>query len=210
MNRVEEGAISVFIAIACPVSLFVFLWWSTSALAMSRVIKIQEDTVIYASLLGFGIGILLNSLYLKDIRVRFYDIGYKFLIPLYFFWSAIALAFTMGMPFGNLLLGTLAGLYYGRRLSFQGPIERDIAKSARIISVFTALVTGVESLFIGFYGLQELIVMELFQSQLGIDPAELLGPVGIGLVVGIVLIIISVQYICTRTAFRTAQKIGKR
>lgn len=210
MNRVEEGAISVFIAIACPASLFVLLWWSTSALAMSRVFKIQEDIVVYASLMGLGIGILLNIFYLKDIRVRFYDIGHKYLIPLYLFWSAIALAFFMGMPFGNLLLGTLAGLYYGRRLSYQGLNEWDGVKSARTISVFTALVTGIESLFIGFFGLQELIVVELIQSRLGIDPTELVGPMGIGLVVGIVVIVMSVQYFCTRTAFRTGIKIGKR
>ena len=210
MSRGEEVAISVFIAIACPASLFVLLWWSTSALSMSHLLKIQEDIVIYASLLGLGIGILLNIFYLKDIRVRFYDIGYKFLIPLYFFWSAIALAFFMGMPFGNLLLGTLAGAYCGRRLYYQGPIERDVAKSARPISVFTALVTGIESLFIGFFGLQEQIVGELIQSLLGLDPAELLGPMGIGLVVGIVLIVMLVQYICTRTAFGTALKIGER
>ncbi|HEY46889.1 MAG TPA: hypothetical protein G4O14_08905 [Anaerolineae bacterium] len=115
INRVEKVAISIFIAIASPASLFVLLWWSTSALAMSRVLKIQEDTIIIASLLGLGIGILVNIFFLNDLRESFYDFGYKFLIPLYFFWSAIALAFFMGMPFGNLLLGTLAGLYYGRR-----------------------------------------------------------------------------------------------
>jgi hypothetical protein len=210
VNRAEEVIISVFIAIACPASLFVLLWWSTSVLAMSHVIKIQEGTVIYASVLGLGIGILLNIFYLKDIRLRFYNIGYKFLIPLYFFWSAIALAFSMGMPFGNFLLGTFAGLYCGRRFYYHGPIKRDIAKSARTISIFVALVTGIESLFIGFLGLQEQIVVDLAQSRLGLDSADLFSPIGIGLVASIVLIVMCMQYICTRTAFRTALKIGDR
>ena len=210
MNRVEEVAITLFIAIACPASLFVLLWWSTSALVISRVIKVQEDTVIYASLLGLGIGILFSIFYMKDIKVRFYDVGNIFLMPLYFFWSAIALAFTMGTPIGNLILGTLAGLYYGRRLYYQNAIEIDMVKSIRKISTFTALVTGVESMFIGILGLQEQIVVELIQSLLGLDPAEFIGPIGIGFVVGVVLIVMSVQYMCTRIACRTALKIGKR
>jgi multisubunit Na+/H+ antiporter MnhC subunit len=210
MNRVEEVAITVFIAIVCPASLFVLLWWSTSALVISRGLKIQEDTVIYVSLLGLGIGILLTIFYMKDIKVRFYNFGYKLLIPLYFFWSAIALAFSMGTPFGNLILGPLAGLYYGRRLYYQNTIEIDIGRSARKISAFTALVTGVESLFIGIMGLQEQIVAELIQSLLGLDRAEFAGPIGIGLVVCMVIIVMSVQYMCTTIAFRTAIKIGKR
>jgi hypothetical protein len=208
MNRTEEVAISVFIAIACPASLFVLLWWSTSALAMSRVFKIHEDIVIYASLMGLGIGILLNIFYLKDIRVRFYDIGHKYLIPLYFFWSAIALAFSMGMPIGNLILGTLAGLYCGRRFSYQELLERDIAKSASTISVFTALVTGIESLFIGLLGLEEQIVVELIQSTLGLNPLELTGPIGVGMVVVVALFIMVVQYVFTRFAIGKGFQIG--
>lgn len=210
MSRAEEVAISVFIAIACPASLFVLFWWASSALLMSGLIKIQEDTVIVASLLGLVIGLLLNIFYLKDIRARFFDISYKFLIPLYFFWSAIALAFFMGMPFGNFLLGTLAGLYCGRRSYYQGPIVRDRVRRARTISFFTASITGLESLFIGILGLRERIVVEFIQSRLGLDPTDLIGPMGIGLVVGIVLIIMLFQYICTQIAFRTAFKIREQ
>ncbi len=176
---------------------------------MSRVVKIQEDVVIYAALLGLGIGILLDILFLKDIRARFYDISSKVLIPLYLIWSAIALAFSMGMPFGNLLLGTLAGLYYGRRLYYQGSVERDIKNSTRTISVFTASVTGIESFFIGLLGLREKIAAEFIQSQLGLDASDLFGPMGIALVVGIVIIIASIQYTCTHIAIATAHKIGK-
>ncbi|MFX0145520.1 MAG: hypothetical protein ACFE9C_15755 [Candidatus Hodarchaeota archaeon] len=210
MNRAEEIVISIFIALACPITLFVLFWWSTSALAMSGVSKIQEDTIIYASLLGFGIGFLLDIFFLKEIRERFFSIDYKYLILIYFFWSGIALAFSMGTPIGNLLLGTLAGLYFGRRFYYQGSIERDLLNNAKTISSFTAFVTGIESLFIGFLGLREQFVIEFFQSRFDLDPTEIFRPLSVGLVVGIVIIVMLIQYICTKTAFRTAVKINER
>ncbi len=210
MNRVEEIVVSIFIALACPFTLFVLFWWSTSALVMSGLLKIEADTIIYPSLLGLGVGILLYIFYHKEIQARFFDVSYKFLFPLYFFWSAIALAFSMGMPIGNLLLGTLAGLYFGRRLYYEGSSEGEIGQKARKIVIFTASVTGIESLFMGFLGLREPFVVEFLQSQFGLDPTNIVGPLAVGLVLGIVIIIILIQYICTTIAFRTALKISNR
>ncbi|HEY44059.1 MAG TPA: hypothetical protein G4O11_08770 [Anaerolineae bacterium] len=207
-NRVEEIGISIFIAIACPASLFVLLWWSTSALAIYRVKEIPENIIIYVALLGLVLGILLDFLYLKELRARFYNIGVKFLIPLYIFWSAIALAFFMGMPFGNFVLGTLAGLYYGRRLYYQGSDQWFVGESVKKISLFAALVTGIESLFMGLLGLREQIVVELIQSTLGLDPVKIVGPIGIGLVIFVTLFVIWVQYLCTRVAIGIGFKIG--
>jgi hypothetical protein len=208
MNRAEKVVINIFITLACPITLFVLLWWSASALAMSGVIKIQEQTIIYSSFLGLGIGILLSILYLKEIRARFYDIGHKFLIPIYLFWSAIALAFSMGTPFGNLLLGTLAGLYSGRRLYYQGSDQWYVRGSANKISLFTASVTGMESLFIGLLGLREQIWVDFLQSTLGLNPVKIVGPIGIGLMVGLALCFMLFQYLCTRVAFGIGSKIG--
>lgn len=210
MSRAEEVMINVFITLACPITIFVLFWWSASALAMSGLLKIQEDTIIFASLLGLGVGILIRIFFLREIRERFFRIDYKYLIPLYFFWSGIALAFSMGTPIGNLLLGTFAGFYLGRRLHYEGSSEKEIAQNAKKIIVFTAFLTGIESLFVGFLGLREQFVVEFLQSQFGMDPTDIFGPLGGGLVVITVIIVMLIQSICTRIAFRTAIKINKR
>lgn len=209
MNRAESTAIGFVVGILCPASLFVFLWWSAAALAIYRVLPIPDSGVAVAAFTGFGIGIVLDVLCLKNWIARFYHVSIKLMALAYLFWSAIAVAFFMGLPCGNVVLGTLAGLYVGRKQHHIGASREMFARAARNVSLFTALVTSAEVLPIGLLGLHEDVIIEALRAIAKLDQSVVTGPLGIGLVgIGCVVLMI-VQFCCTRTATALAFRSGK-
>ena len=115
MSRAESTIVGLFTGIICPASLFVLSWWVVAALTIYGVFSIPESGIAASAFTGLGLGILLDILGLKNWITRFYGLDVKLTVLAYLFWSAVAVAFFMGLPFGNIALGTLAGLYVGRK-----------------------------------------------------------------------------------------------
>ena len=209
MSRAESTVVGFVLGIMCPLSLFVLWWWTAAALAIYHVLPIQEGGIVAAAFAGLGIGIVLDFFRLKNWITRFYNADVKLMVLTYLFWPAIALAFFMGLPFGNIALGTLAGLYVGRQQYHAGGSGDTVTKAARNVSIFTALVTGAEALLIGFLGLHEPITVEVLRVVAGLDQSVTTGPIGIGLVGALCIVLMVVQFWCTRTAAALAFRLGK-
>jgi hypothetical protein len=209
MNRAESTVIGFVVGILCPASLFVLLWWSAAALAIYHVLPIPDSGIAVVAFTGLGVGIVLDVLCLKNWIAGFYHASVKLMALAYLFWSAIAVAFFMGLPCGNVVLGTLAGLYVGRKQHHVGASREMFARAARNVSLFTALVTSVEALPIGLLGLHEEIIVEALRAVAGLDQSVVTGPLGVGLVgIGCVVLMI-VQFWCTRTATALAFRPDK-
>jgi hypothetical protein len=208
MSKTEKTIIAVVIAVLCPASLFFLFWWLSAGLSSSGILPVSEGWIAMAAISGLCLGAVLDILYLKRWMNSFYRIDTKFMLVAYLFWSAIAVAILMGLPFLNIALGTLAGLYMGRKQRYEESVKDKFAKAARKVSSFTACVTGTEGLFIGILALREDIVAQVLSSVTGLHQSVSGGVIGIGLVMIMCLILMVVQYWFTRTAARFAFELG--
>jgi hypothetical protein len=204
MSKIESAVVSTFVGLACPLSFFILGWWISAAIAMYQVIPITESGVAAAAITGFCVGIFVDVIFLEKWIVTFYTIDLKFIVPLYLFWSMPALALFMGLPFGNLVLGTLGGFYVGRKRHHALASEEVFAKAARSASILTGLVTSAEEVPIGVLGLKEQLVADSIRTITGLEESSIAGPIGIGLVVIACAILFVVQFWCTRIAARFA------
>jgi hypothetical protein len=200
VTKTESIVIGLAAGTLCPLLLFIFCWWTSAALA--TYLTIPEDWIAGAALTGLAIGIGLDVVYLKKFISRFYQVNVKPLVLVYLFCSAVATAFCMGLPLGNLLLGTVAGMYVGRRAYHTAQSRGAFSKAAQRVGYFTALVTGVWALPIGILALDEEMVVGFFQSVVGWTPATISGPVGIGLVILFCFVLMTVQYWCALAGAR--------
>ncbi len=208
MSRAESIIIGFVIAVICPLSLFVLWWWVAAALRIYGLFSISEHGIATAAFTGLGLGILLDILGLKNWIARFYSIDMKLTALAYLFWSAMASAFFMGLPLGTIALGTLAGLYVGRKQYHAGASGDLFARSARNVSIFTALVTGAEALPIGVLALGESITLAGLRA-IGLDQSVSTGLTGVGLVGIGCLVLMVVQFWFARTAAALAFRLGR-
>lgn len=208
MSKAESTIVGLFIGIICPASLFVLCWWVAAALSIYGVFSIPESGIAASAFTGLALGIVLDLRCLKNWIARFYSLDAKLTVLAYLFWSAMAVAFLMGLPFGNIALGTLAGLYVGRKQYHEGASGDLFARRARNVSIFTALVTGAEALPIVVLALGEQIIVAGLRA-IGLAQFATTGLMGVGLVgVGCVVLAV-VQFWCTRTAATIAFRLGK-
>jgi hypothetical protein len=208
-SKTETVLIGVVIAIICPASLFVFLWWTAAALSLYHLLPVPENIIAIAAFAGLAIGIILDIFYLKKWMARFYAVNTKLLLAAYTFWSAVAVALFMGLPFGNIAWGMCAGLYVGRRQYHAGSPPRQFARAARNVSLFTAAVTSAEALTIGFLALREELVGQILRSATALGQPMTAFPVGIAFVITLSVILLAIQFWCTRTAARFAFRFGQ-
>jgi len=199
MTKTESVAVGVAVGILCPLLLFFLCWWGTASLTMYHVLHIPESGIAVAAFTGLAFGITLDVLYLRRWIPRFYSADMGVMALVYLYCSAIAVAFFMGLPVGNVVLGTLAGAYIGRREYHAGRSKESVSKTVREASLFTAIVTGVGALPIGLLALSDEVIVEWLQTVTGVDSSAVTGPFGMGLVVVLCAVLMAVQFWCTKT-----------
>ncbi|AZR74310.1 hypothetical protein BBF96_13405 [Anoxybacter fermentans] len=210
MSRVELSIIGVFVGVMCPLSLFVFGWWLVALLSVYNILNISDNVIVGIAFAGLGVGIILDILGLKNLISRFYTLELRWLVLVYIFWSCIAVAFFMGLPFGNIVLGIIAGVYIGRKHYYAGTSKDLFAMSARYVGIFAALITGILASAIGFMALNDRYTLRMIYSSVGLKPSSITDVanailVGMGCVVLVVL-----QFWCTKFAAMFAFRLGKR
>jgi hypothetical protein len=205
----ESVAVAFAVGILCPLLLFSLCWWGTATLTMYNVLRIPESGIAIAAFTGLAVGVTLDVFYLRRWINRFYRVDVRVMIPVYLYTSVVAVAFFMGLPIGNLLLGTLAGVYIGRREYYAARSGCAVSKAIRRASLFTAVVTGIEALPIGLLALNEEWVVEWLQVATGWDSGVVTGLLGIGLIVFLCIVLMAVQFWCTKTAARIAFERGR-
>ena len=106
----------------------------------------------------------------------------------------------MGLPIGNIFLGTVAGIYVGRRSHYLRHGKESFLAFTKRAGVFTAVVTGLWSVSMGILALNEGIVVQVLQELLGIGAGTLTSYLGVVLVVLLSAFIAALQYWCTVAA----------
>ncbi len=209
MSRLESRIIGLFIGIMCPVSLFVLFWWTAAALTIYNILLIPENCITIAAFTGLIAGVVLDVFHLKKWITKFYNADMKLMVFAYLFLSIMAVALFMGLPFGNIALGTLAGLYVGRKQYHSRASTEVFVRNIRNVSIFTTLVTGAEALPIGILARGEPIIVEILQALWGLNQFATTDLNWLSLVTIVCLALSFIQFLCTRTAATLAFKIGK-
>ncbi|MDY7078503.1 MAG: hypothetical protein SXV54_16430, partial [Chloroflexota bacterium] len=199
MTKTESVAVGFVVGILCPLLLFALCWWITAMLVIYHVLHIPEIGIAVAAFTGLALGITLDVLYLRRWIPRFYSVDVRVMMLVYLCCSVIGVAFFMGLPGGNVVLGTLAGIYVGRREYHAVGRGESVSKTIRRASLFTAIVTGAEALPIGLLALNEDWVVEWLQRVTGMEAEAVTGLFGIGLVVVLCAVLMAVQFWCTKT-----------
>jgi hypothetical protein len=206
VSRAESLAVGVFLVLTCGLSVFVAGWWLSASLAIYHVLPLSERNIETAALASLALGLALAVWRIKRWVPRFYSIRLEWLVPIYVFWSAIAVAFFMGLPLGNLILGTIAGLCIGRRERHAGAAQESLFRTARGAGIFTAMVTGAGAVAIGVLALREpAAATGPLPWPVSLLASKIWGPVLVGAACVLVAL---VQFWLTLLAARSAFRVG--
>jgi hypothetical protein len=198
VSRWEKVLVGGFVGAAVPFTLMVIGWWGSASLLMSGLLRVTDAQIAVVALVGLALGLLLDLLFLRRGIAAFYRVDLRLLAPIYLFWTATATAFFMGLPLGNLLLGTVAGAYVGRRAvngAMQGP---DRWRLVGRTSLCTAGVTSAAALGIGLLAAREPYTLAPFRRLLGLDQAAATVTVDLAIVVVAVVLLAVIQFWLTR------------
>jgi hypothetical protein len=198
--------VSIVLGGAIPLLTLVLFWWIGAGLAISQLLPIKESGIPVIAITGLAFGVALDALYLKRWVPRIYEISPWVMVPIYLFASIIMIAFFMGLPLGNLTLGTFAGVYIGRRAKCSGEEYVSFAKIAKRMSIFTAVVTAGESLPFALLSLNEPIVQDILGAIGGLDAQATSEWVGVTIMILVIIFVALLQYWCTSRVARIAYR----
>lgn len=199
MNKSETIIIGLFIGIACPLLTFILFWWASALLHMySNVIPL--NIVIASALTGLVVGLLFDILFLKRWLQRFYITSIRSMIVLYIGLSVVAVAFFMGLPIGTITIGTIAGIYMGRRMSFVHADRITAVRVVRKTAFMTASVTVIGALPIGFLALKEQDILTMLEQLPGMSQSSLQGIVGFTTIIILCGLLFLIQYYLSKKA----------
>jgi len=203
MRKGERVLVAVFLCLAWPLSLFVL------AVFGGNLLSAPEWAIILGAFVGLGAGILLVAFRLKRLVVAFYAVGRFLTVPAYLLWSAVVLAFFMGLPVGNLVLGFLAGVYVGRKAHHAQAAPDLFEKRARNAGLLTATITGLIALAMGLLAIGEQRTMQTILSLVGLGGLAATASGRAILVTVAVPVVVALQYGLTRLAASWSYRIGR-
>jgi hypothetical protein len=209
MGRAESLTVGAVLAVACPASLFILFWWTAAALQLYRVVTMPVGGIAAAALGGLCIGAALDVLCLRRWIRKFYQADLRLAVLAYLFWSAVMVAFFMGLPLGNMAVGAFAGAYIGRRMRHAGATRAAFANAVRNVSILAAAVVSGAAFPIGLLALRERIVVQVAQAFVGVDVSALSVPSAVGLVGALCALLAVLQLVLTRLAAEAAFGLGQ-
>lgn len=204
MNKIEKTIITLALAITCPLLTFVAFWWSSAAIAIFAT-TVPVKAIIAAAFTGLFIGVLGDILFLKRWVEAFYTAKWACLVAVYLMLSVPALALCMGIPIGNLVLGTIAGLYVGRRHLHAASESQVFVRASRKVGLFTGIVVAAVALPVGILALyagEEEIARSALEA-IGLSYSKMAGLGFVAVLCGLLLLM---QYGLARSAARLAHR----
>jgi len=207
LGKIESIIIKAVIYFTLPLFLFILFWWITASFRIYEVIELSESHIIIASLIGLLLGFGLLLIHRKKIINNFYHLKTFYIIAIYLFYSSIAFAFLMGLPFLNLILGVLAGIYLGRKARNTSFTDFQFKNFNQKSTIFIASITAVLGLFIGLLSLKEDYIINILNSFFHIFNIDAFGIFGILVAILYATLMFVLQYYLTSKSCQKAFKL---
>jgi len=163
MQRFDKILFGFVIGFIFPIMiglLSVLVWFYTDR---------QETHAPFYALIGLSSGLLIDLMFLKRWIKKRYVLSIWFVAGIYILYNICVYGFFMGFPVFNVLLGLLAGYYYGNRIC-SNKIQPEIrSKLINRVSLFTGLIMTLICISSGIIGLTDKTIGENIQGMLGLD-----------------------------------------
>lgn len=167
--------------------------------------KLESRAIIYLAA-GLIFGLIIDLIFLKGWINRRFELPLWSMAGIYILYNVFVFGFFMGFPVFNVLLGLIAGNYFGNRI-VSGKLPSEIqSKQIKQVSIFTALIMALICISSAVIGLTDEYTGANIQGMLRLD-FEVTQPMlwAIALVGGLSMII--VQYVITKWTIQKTIKL---
>lgn len=175
---------------------FPLLFGLLSVIVWYYLDKLESRAIIYLAA-GLILGLIIDLIFLKGWLNRRFELPLWSMAGIYILYNVFVFGFFMGFPVFNVLLGLIAGNYFGNRIvAGKLPSEKQ-SKQIKQVSIFTALIMALICISSAVIGLTDKFIGANIQGMLHLH-FEITKPMiwAIVLVGGVSLII--VQYVITK------------
>jgi len=197
LTRIELLFLQVVIGLLAPILLLLIGWWGSLPF-------VAEESIKFFALGGLLLGILLNIIYLRRLVQAAYRFPKAAFVLVYLFYSLCLFGFFMGVPLFNLFLGAAGGYYVGLCLRHQRKPLAEVQKTARQVTLFSALVLALVCLASWLLAYADAYLVENIQGLLRLpNPPGRAAILGFSALAGIAMVV--AEYFITRTMLRFAR-----
>jgi len=127
----------------------------------------NESRALFYVLSGFLLGFLIDIVFLKKWIDKRYELPVWFIAGIYLFYNICIYGMFMGFPVFNLVMGIMAGYYYGNRIYYNNTLDKKQHKLIQQVSLFTGIVMVVICIASG--------IIALTGNSVGADIGSMLG-----------------------------------
>jgi hypothetical protein len=148
LRKLESIFIVIIIGPVLPILLFLAGWWTS-------LIFVTERIVFIFSLIGLGIGFIIDIIIFKQI-MKAYWWKQSILAMIYLFCSVCFLGFFMGVPIFNLAVGAIGGVFMGRKFYHEGIDKEHLKKASAYFALFSASVMALVSIASAYFATKDI------------------------------------------------------
>jgi hypothetical protein len=186
LRRIESAVIGLALGAVPVTSGFLAGWWISVPL-------VPESRIYQFALVGLGLGILVDVLFLRGWVRRAYLLKPWVWRAVYVFYSVGMLGCFMGVPVFNVALAFPAGVFVGRWLVHCGADSARVRRTARDTALFTTSVLGLVCLASASIALASPSTAADLKGMLGF-PFRVTRPMIPGLIVGGGLLLLALNW----------------
>jgi hypothetical protein len=157
----------------------------------------REESLPYFFAAGLLSGVIADILFLKRLIPILFDLPVWLCVGFYITGNIIIYGMFMGFPVFNLLPGTAAGYYTGRRILINNNSSHQREAIVKNVPLFTALIMFLICISSAYLALNEKTIGEELQGMLGLSFVPSLNLIITGIIAGGIALIL-LQYFITR------------
>jgi hypothetical protein len=147
---------------------FPLLFGLLSVITWFYLDKSDNRVVIYLTT-GLLLGLMIDLKFLKGWINHRFDLPLWYIAGIYIFYNICVYGFFMGFPVFNVLLGLIAGYYFGNRICSNNIQPEKRSKLINQVSLFTGLIMTLICVSSGVIGLTDKTIGENIRGMLGLD-----------------------------------------
>lgn len=187
---------------------FPFILVFLSALLWFFIDKNESRVLIYP-VTGLLFGLLIDFKYLKRWVNKRYQLALWFIILIYLIYNIGMYGFFMGFPVFNVLLGLIAGYYFGKRVCSKNIKSEMYLRIIKQVSLFTGLIMALICISSGLIAILDNYTGNTIQGMLGLG-FEVTKEMILTIIIAGGLSLIAAEYFITRLIMQKTIRLNNK
>jgi hypothetical protein len=163
MKRIDKFILGIVFGFSFHLFFFLLallIWFSYSK---------DENNVLYFVFAGLLFGLFIDILILKKLINNGFNLSVWILICIYLFYNVCMFGLFMGFPVFNLIMGVIAGLYFGKKIMYNGILLIERPPIIKRVVAFTGIIMFVICLASGLIAFIDQYTGKDLQGMLGLQ-----------------------------------------